>query len=502
LSATSLFRAEVATAMAVALVLGLVLLILRPKDRASTRNALVLLAFCALAAAADTAIGSIGGRTIAGILADASTVLVGVVLIRMVGILVFRVVLPAVRVAPARIVEDLVTAGLAIAWGLVWLRLAGVDLGSLITTSAVITGVVAFSMQETLGNILGGVVLQLDQSIRVGDWMKVEDTSGKVVEIRWRYTAVETRNRETVVIPNGWLVKNRFTLVGSRADPLPLWRRWLWFELDVAHPPIRVCEILVKAVTDAEIPNVARDPAPSAVLMRVEHGIGRYALRYFLDDPRPDDVTDSVVRAHAMASLTRHNIPIASPREERLLIKDNEAHRTAQHARELARRQAALARVDLFAPLSEAERGELAEHLVYAPFVKGDTITRQGAVAHWLYLVVTGEADVWVDAGGERTHVATLIPGSVFGEMGMMTGEPRRATITARSDIECYRLDKAGFEKVLRSRPDIAGEMSRVLASRQTELTDRRESAEAGGRKSAQGDDILARIRGFFGLED
>jgi CRP-like cAMP-binding protein len=86
--------------------------------------------------------------------------------------------------------------------------------------------------------------------------------------------------------------------------------------------------------------------------------------------------------------------------------------------------------------------------------------------------------------------------------MGMMTGEPRRATITARSDIECYRLDKAGFEKVLRSRPDVAGEMSRVLASRQTELTDRRESAEAGGRKSAQGEDILAKIRGFFGLDD
>lgn len=487
--------------MAVALVLGLVLLALRPKDRASTRNALILLAFCAIAAAADTAIGTMGGRTIAGILADASTVLVGVVLIRMVGILAFRIVLPAVRIEPARIVEDLVTAGLAIAWGLVWLRLTGVDLGSLITTSAVITGVVAFSMQETLGNILGGVVLQLDQSIRVGDWMKVDDTSGRVVEIRWRYTAVETRNRETVVIPNGWLVKNRFTLVGSRADAWPLWRRWLWFELDVAHPPIRVCEILVKSVTDADIPNVARDPPPTAVLMRVEHGIGRYALRYFLDDPRPDDVTDSVVRAHALASLTRHNIAIASPREERLLIKDNEAHRTAQHAKEIARRQAALARVDLFAALSEAERGELAEHLVYAPFVKGDTITRQGAVAHWLYLVVSGEADVWVEAGGERTHVATLIPGSVFGEMGLMTGEPRRATITARSDIECYRLDKAGFEKVLRSRPDIAGDISGILASRNTELTVRRESAGTSGKRSAPGEDILAKIRSFFGLD-
>jgi CRP-like cAMP-binding protein/small-conductance mechanosensitive channel len=501
LSATSLFRTEVATAMGVALALGLALLALRPKDRASTRNALVLLLVCAIAGAADTAIGSMGGRTFAGILADASTILVGVVLIRMVGILVFRVLLPALRMAMARIVEDLVTTALMLAWGLVWLRLAGVDLGSLVATSAVITGVVAFSMQETLGNILGGVVLQLDRSIRVGDWVKVDDLSGLVVEIGWRHTAIETRNRETAIVPNGWLMKNRFLVIGSRADPHPYWRRWLWFELDIAHPPVRVCEILVKAVTDAEMPNVAHEPAPTAVLMKVESGIGRYALRYFLTDPRPDDVTDSLVRAHALAALTRHNMPIAAPREDRVLIKDNEAHRAAQHAKELARREAALAQVDLFAPLSEAERAELAEHLVYAPFVKGDTVTRQGAVAHWLYLVVAGEADVWIEANGGRTHLTTISSGKVFGEMGMMTGEPRRATITARTDLECYRLDKTGFANVLRSRPDIADEMSRVLALRETERLGRLETAEAGGPRAPRAVDILARIRGFFGLE-
>ena len=499
MSATSLFRAEVATAMAVALALGVLLLAIRPKDRASTRNALVLLVVCAVAGAADTLVGSMGARSFAGILADASTVLAGVVLIRLVGILVFRVLLPAVRASPARIVEDLVTAALMIAWGLVWLRVAGVDLGSLITTSAVITGVVAFSMQETLGNILGGVVLQLDQSVRVGDWMKVEDTSGIVVEIRWRYTAVETRNRETIVIPNGWLMKNRFTIIGSRSDPSPLWRRWLWFDLDIAHPPPRVCEVLVKAVTDAEIPNVARDPGPTAVLMKVEYGIGRYALRYVLDDPRPDDVTDSVVRAHVLASLTRHSMEVVVPREERLMVKENEAYRLAQHQKEIARRQAALAKVDLFGSLSEAERAELAEHLVYAPFVKGDTVTRQGAVAHWLYLIVSGHGDVWVDTPSGRTHVSTLTPGNVFGEMGMMTGEPRRATITAHTDLECYRLDKTGFEKVLRSRPDIASEITRVLVQREGELSWRRDAAQANGR--VRHDDILARIRGFFGLE-
>jgi small-conductance mechanosensitive channel len=489
-----------ATAMVAALLLGLLLLALRPGERRGTRNWLIMLGLCALAEVADAVIDSMGKRTAAAILADVAAIGVGIVLVKLAGVFLFRVVLPAVRVSPARIVEDLVTTALIAGWGIVWLRLAGVDLASLVTTSAVITGVLAFSMQETLGNILGGVVLQLDQSILVGDWVKVDDVSGRVVEIRWRHTAIETRNRETVVVPNGWLMKNRFTVIGSRNDGSLLWRRWVHFDVDIECPPLSVCEALVKSVADADIANVALEPAATAVLLGVMEGYGHYGLRYFLTDPQADDPTDSLVRAHAIAALERSGMRLAVPRQERLLIKENEAYRAAERAKELSRREAALARVDLFSPLSDAERAALAEHLVYAPFVKGDTVTRQGAVAHWLYLIVNGHADVWVDTPAGRTHVSTLTPGSVFGEMGMMTGEPRRATITARTDLECYRLDKAGFAKILQSRPDIASEISRVLANRESELSWRREAAEASGRPAAGHDDILARIRGFFGL--
>jgi hypothetical protein len=409
------------------------------------------------------------------------------------------VILPLVRIRPAQIVEDLATTVSILGWGLVWLRMVGVDLSSLVTTSAVITGVVAFSMQETLGNMLGGVVLQLDQSIRVGDWVRIDDLSGRVVEIRWRHTAIETRNRETVVIPNGWLMKNRFMVIGSRADEKLRWRRWVWFDLEATPSPLTACDVLVQAVTDAEIPNVAREPLPTAVLMSTNRGYYRYALRYFLTDPASDDPTDSLVTAHAITALKRHGIALAILREERLLIKDNETHRAAEREKDLARRRAALAKVDLFASLSDTERAELADHLVYAPFVKGDTVTRQGAVAHWLYLIVSGYGDVWVDTPAGHTHVSTLAPGSVFGEMGMMTGEPRGATITAKTDLECFRLDKTGFENVLRTRPDIANEISRVLAQRQSELSWRKDEAAASGRFAHNV--ILGKIRGFFGLD-
>jgi small-conductance mechanosensitive channel len=499
-SITSLLRTEMATAMAAALALGVLLLALRPTDRAATRNALVLLGLCAIAELAEVATISMGARTPAAMAADAASVLIGVVLIRLATIFVFRVALPALRLNPPRIAEDLATAALYVAWGLTWLRLSGVDLASLVATSAVITAVLAFSMQETLGNVLGGVVLQLDRSIRVGDWMRVDQTGGRVVEIGWRHTAIETRDRETVIVPNGWLMKNRFSVIGARGGAHTAWRRWVRLNVDLGATPGDVCRVLEEAVTNASIPGVCAQPAPDAVLMDLAPHYGSYALRYWLDDPARDDSTDGRVRAHLLAALQRHGMRIGVPYVEELAFHDSEAHRADDRAREQQRRTDALSRVEIFASLSAGERETLAAHLVHAPFVAGDVMTRQGAVAHWLYLVISGDADVWLESGAERTQVSSLGPGSVFGEMGMMTGAPRSATVTARTDVTCYRLDKAGFESIIRGRPDIAETISRVLAARAGELRARRAAAERAPAVDDH-DDILGRIRSFFGLD-
>lgn len=485
-----------AIAMAVALVLILVLYVMRRGDRKGSRNALLVIAACALA---EFAAGQFAGDRIAGMVSDGAAVVVGLVVLRLSATLAFRVLLPACGLHPARIAEDLTTVALFVGWGLVSMHLAGVDTSGLITTSAVITGVLAFALKDSLENIFGGVILQLDNSIRVGDWVKVDDLGGRVVEIGWRHTAVETRNRETVVVPNGYLMKNRFMVIGSRADPSPLWRRWVHFNIELGRAPGEVCAVLEKAVTDSAIEGVAVAPAPSAVLLEVKPRFGHYALRYWLSDPQRDDPTDSEVRSHVMAALTRHGMRLGIPFEERLLAKDNEAYRTAEQQKDLECRRAALRDVDLFKSLTQAEIDSLATHLLRAPFVKGDTITKQGAVAHWLYLVVKGAAGVWIDAPGGRKPIATLLAGSVFGEMGMMTGEARRATVIAQTDVECYRLDKEGFRAILQERHDVASEISRVLVARQVELEHLREEAAAAGRVEKHGD-VLARIRNFFGI--
>ena len=497
------FHLDVGYAAGVGLALALVLLAALPPDRRVITRALVFLFLCILGEAAASILTAFGSTAAAGIAHGFAAVGVGVVLIRLGVLFFFRVLLRLLRLDVARIVEDISFAIAVIAWGLSWLRMTGVDFSSLVATSAVITGIIAFSMQETLGSILGGLALQLDRSIRVGDWVRFDDVSGRVVEIRWRYTAVETRNRETVYLPNGQITKQRFTVIGSRTDPAPLWRRWVFINVDLSAHPTRVCETLEKAVRDAGIARVATEPAPQCVLMDfLEHG-GRYAIRYWLTDPAADDPTDSLVREHALAAITRAGMHLAVPRAERLVTKENAALRAARHAAEIEHGEAALAQVEIFGGLKADELRAVAEHLIYAPFVQGDTITKQGAVAHSLYLVITGDVDVWVEVpDGERVRVNSLGPGNVLGEMGLMTGEPRTATATAHTDVECYRLDKIGFQGVLQSRPDIATEISKVLAERSAALEALKREHLADGKPPPAHSDILLRIREFFGLPE
>ncbi|MEJ8838948.1 mechanosensitive ion channel family protein [Ramlibacter sp. AN1133] len=467
--------------------------LLRPQERRSLRAGWLLIA---LALGAHVA-ANVAAGVAAQAAGAASLVLAGLAVIQLGATLLFRGLLPALHLAAPRIAQDLTVTAASLAWCLVWLRLSGVDPSQLFTTSALITAVVAFSMQDTLGNVLGGVALQLDNSLRVGDWVRVDDVSGRVSDVRWRYTAIETRARELVVVPNSWLMKNRFTVIRAPADGPLAWRRAVSFNIDPEADPATVCAALERAVLDGQIPHVLTVPLPSAILSELAAGYCRYTLRYWLADPQFDDPGDSAVRVHALAALARAGVRQGVPVEERLTIKENDSWRAAAGRREFERRLQAIRGTELFAQLSGDEQAHLAGHLVHAPFAAGDIMTRQGAVAHWLYLIIQGEAQVSVAGPQGSVVIGALRAGDVFGEMGMLTGEPRGATVVAQTAVECYRLDKDGFAQLLRERPEIAHEVAAIAERRNAERGAR--MAQAGAPAPARGD-LLARVLSFFSL--
>ncbi|MES2149080.1 MAG: mechanosensitive ion channel family protein [Pseudomonadota bacterium] len=422
----------------------------------------------------------------------------GILLIRILCISLFRIAMPALGAGQARILHELVFVLSSLAWSMVRLRGAGMDLGGIVTTSAAITAIIAFAMQETLGNILGGLALQADKSFQLGDWILVDGTRGKVIEVRWRHTALLTPNGEVVVIPNSLLMKSKVIVVASNDSPIA--RRTVKFAVPAGVPPHEVIGAVEQALRDADMHHVAHLPVPDCVASEFADGSIHYAVRYWLLDQLHDASADSTVRLHIFSALKRHDFPLSRPVMDVSLEVDPAARDETERAREIELRVRLLADVPLFASLHPDELALVASRLRVAPFMKNDVMTRQGAVAHWLYVLTSGEADVWYeDPDGDRRYVGVIQPGEVFGEMGMMTGAARSATVSARTASTCLRIDKQCFESVLRARPELAGELARIISARHAVLDVVREIprsvAQEGGDAA-----LLARIRRFFHL--
>jgi small-conductance mechanosensitive channel/CRP-like cAMP-binding protein len=410
------------------------------------------------------------------------------------------------RRAVPRILADVLLVLLMIAFVLYRMKAGGVNLAGIITTSAVITGVIAFSLQETLGNLWGGIALQLDNTCRLGDWVRVQGVTGKIVSIRWRYLAVATNDGETVIIPNAQLMKNQVMVLARRGDARIPWRRQVPFSVAYDVAPSRVIGAVEAALAHAEIPCVAREPAPLCTCVEFADSAIRYAVLYWLTDLVHDLVTDSQIRAHVFAALARHDMEIPLPRRVLLTPAALGAKRARQAERDLAARGDVLRGLSLFASLTDGERRALAAELTDAPFLAGDIISREGEVSDSMFVLASGAVAVYRGGtadGGERKLLIELHAPDYFGEMGLLTGQARSATVIARGEVHCYRLERQGFDAILRARPALAQALSETVARRQAAndatlkaLTEEARARQTSGRAA----DLVRRIQTFFGL--
>lgn len=411
--------------------------------------------------------------------------------------------LKRLRIAVPRIVQDVGVAAAAALAALAVASRVGVNLSGLIATSAVLTAVIGFSLQDTLGNVMGGLFLQVDNSVEVGDWIKLGELTGKVAEIRWRYTAVETSSGDTAVIPNSILMKNQVLILGRRAGAPRRQRRTVQFNVDFRRAPSQVIDAVSSALVDRRIANVAENPPPSVILSELGDSYARYTVRYWLTDLSADQATDSVIRSYVYFALKRAGIALAVPASAQFVLQQTEEQRAQQLRGEIDSRRDAISRVDFLRGLTEEDRDQLADCLHPAPFAAGEVITRQGAEAHWLYLVTQGSVSIRLASAGLEKEIARLGPGEFFGEMSLLTGKPRSTTVVALTEVRSFRLGKDAFESILARRPELADGLADVLTRRRSELVSAREGLDgeaAAKRLAADRRDLVAGIRRFFNL--
>ena len=428
----------------------------------------------------------------------------GVAAVNMAGVILFAAILPRIKFALPKILQDVIVGVATVIVLFAIAARAGFNLSGLITTSAVLTAVIGLALQDTLGNIVGGLALQTDNSVRVGDWINVAGKEGRVREISWRYTAIETRDWETVIVPNSFLVKEQVRVIGRRAGAAQQWRRWVHFNVDFRTDPHQVMTAVIHALRDAPLEGIAKDPAPDCVLLEIRESYARYASRYFLVDVERDALADSRVLSRIILALGRAGIPLSIPAQALFVTEETVERKATKRGEERQRRHEALQHVDLFHELRPEELAILAEHMGLYRFAAGEYLTHQGDDGHCLYIVTRGQVGVVVTTGRKRSQVARLGPGSFVGEMSLLTGEKRTANIVALDAVECYRVDKKDVERVLALRPDLAEQLADVLTRRQAELEVVRENLdERDSRVGAPSRvDILGRIRSFFRMGD
>jgi small-conductance mechanosensitive channel/CRP-like cAMP-binding protein len=396
-----------------------------------------------------------------------------------------------------RIFRDIIQGIVYAAVGLLALSWLGVQLTSLLVTSALFTAIIGLALQDTLGNILAGLTLQAQQPFEVGDWIQLGDGQrvGEVVEINWRAVRIFTLDREQVTIPNSLLAKSQIV---TYTKPSSLARQKVYVQAPYDIPPERVRAAILAAIQD--IPEICSDPPPFVALSAfLENATIRYVVCYFITNFRRREAIASLVRNRVWYALDRAAIELPLPMTGIELRRPTSPEVKQQQVVEASERL--LSTVPLLACLSPSERLVVAQGMRLLRYAPGEALVRQGEPGDALFVLEAGTVRVEVDG----LEVGQVRAPDCFGEMALMTGEPRSATVRAVGEVTVRTIHRDVFRHLLQTNPRLAETFSRVLAER---LEARRLSLEAA-RSAAVPETVvehepmqlLAQIKRLFALE-
>jgi small-conductance mechanosensitive channel/CRP-like cAMP-binding protein len=368
--------------------------------------------------------------------------------------------------------------------------LLSANLGTILATSAILTAVVGLSLQETLGNFFSGLALAMERTVQVGDMIRSGETIALVEQLTWRAIKVRTLEGQAIIIPNSVASRDRLEVFRRSGPPLA---RILRVGLEYDAPPAQAREALEAAAAD--VPGVLSVPAPVVFLAAYEASAVAYELRYWLDDYARFLEIDSRVRERAWYQLQRRRLSIAYP----VIRQHQYAAGKLPVPDASAEVAAAVDSNALFQPLSPDERRRLAEGARFVRFTQGETIVSEGEETSSMFLIASGKAGVSIhpDSGGTR-GVAALQAGQAFGEISLLTGEPRLATVRALTELELVEIDKETLAPVLKANPSLVEKLEEIILARRQQTADRMEE-RSDVREIPES--LRTKIARFFGLK-
>jgi small-conductance mechanosensitive channel/CRP-like cAMP-binding protein len=357
--------------------------------------------------------------------------------------------------------------------------------------AAVILGL---AMQDLVGNIIAGLALQTGKSFGYGDWLVVENRQGEVIEINWRSTRLKTLDDICIEIPNREIARQ--TVINLNRPHRPYATR-IPVTVDYATPPTRAKNVLLHAAANAK--GVLPEPKPQVFIRNfAEYGI-EYEIKFWMDDYGLFSEVGDSIRTNVWYGLKRHGIRIPYPtRTVQLERPGRDKQQEVQTAARIILRQQ-----PLFKCLSDHQLDALLPRGKVIHFGRGETMIRQGDKGDSMFIIVEGEANVEAERNGQSMLVASIKSGDCFGEMSLLTGERRSASVVANSDCEVVEIGKAVLAQSLKENPGLMAQLSELLAQRQLSNEDAfaaNKPVTAAARQSKYAAGFLDKLHAFFEL--
>ena len=372
---------------------------------------------------------------------------------------------------------------------------AEAQLKGLLAGSGVVAIIVGFAGQNLFAGIIGGISIQINRPYKVGDWLKVGDTYGEVREINWRSTRLCTNDDIYLDIPNNEMVSHQIV---NLSYPKRTHFMRLQMNAEYGVPPNRVKDALMRATI--QVPGVEKDPPPRVYVSEYGESAIVYQIKFAMTTHAGYYEVRDAIYTNAWYEFRRRKITIPYP--IRTLNLERKVGRPADEGHEEA--LSILRGEALFRCLSETQLDRLVRQARLNIFGRGERVIEEGAAGDSMFVMLRGAANVFVSKNGSKIQIATLGAGDCFGEMSLLTGEPRSATVRADGDCYVMEIGKPVMAEVLRDAPSCLEKLSELLAQRRMEtegiLKEAISTNEHALTERQYTANFLQRLRAFFEL--
>lgn len=364
-----------------------------------------------------------------------------------------------------------------------------------LVSSGILLGIIGLSLQDTIRDVFSGLFLSLERPFRIGDWIVTEDGRlGQVMQIDWRATRLLSFNKTVYVVPNSKIANS---IIENRAEPSELYGHHFRVLMSPEAPVGLVTRVLLEAVLSS--PYVLPDPPPSVRLVNAQRRPYEYQVFIHFENYEASWRGNADVQERIHDYLKRVGLSVASETRE---IRHG---RLGQLPTEEPTIQQLLSEIHLFRTLSEEELELLSQHVRTRRYRSEAIIMREGEAGDSLLVITTGLVDVSreLPQRGE-VSVGRLGIGQCIGEMSLLTGHPRSATVQALTDCEIVEIPKQGMNLLFDRRPDLVDELAQIMSARHAAGEEESERETGPGERGSLQDiaeHLGRRIRSFFRLD-